>query len=258
MSKYLDFVDHSGKVVVITGASGQIGTELCQQYLAHGALVIGLDIASDANVESDSDNFHFQQLDIRNLGAVADCFKDLAAKFGSLDILINNAGTATFDHFLNRSEGDIDLVMDVNLKGVFNCIRAFVTSSIEVPRDRSIVNLGSIYGIVSPDFRVYESGDRRSPEIYGATKAGVIQMSRYFAVALAEQKIRVNSVSPGGVFNPESPQGANFIESYNYRTPLGRMASSMEVVNAILFLSSSSASYITGHNLVVDGGYSAL
>jgi NAD(P)-dependent dehydrogenase (short-subunit alcohol dehydrogenase family) len=255
---HTDFVDHKGKIVVITGASGQIGRELCRQYLLHNALVIGLDINKEFIADFKTDKFYFENLDITDLSGVEKCLQKLKVKFGSIDILINNAGLSTFKHYLDRSEYDIDLIMDVNLKGTFNCIRAFVLSSSESITDRSIVNIGSIYGIVSPDFRIYESGDRRSPEIYGATKAGVIQLSKYFAVALSSEKIRVNSVSPGGVFNPEEPQGVNFIKNYSDRTPLGRMAEVSEIVNAVLFLTSSSASYITGHNLVVDGGYSAL
>ena len=94
--------------------------------------------------------------------------------------------------------------------------------------------------------------------MYGATKAGVIQMARYFAVALSKERIRVNSVSPGGVFNPDNPQSSSFIQEYISRVPLCRMGDSSEIANAIIFLTSESASYITGHNLVVDGGYSAL
>ena len=105
---------------------------------------------------------------------------------------------------------------------------------------------------------MYEVGDRRSSELYGATKAGVIQMTKYFAVELAKSGIRVNAVSPGGIFNPSNPQAKQFIENYSLRTPLGRMASTTEITSAIIFLTSKAASYITGHNLVIDGGYSSL
>jgi NAD(P)-dependent dehydrogenase (short-subunit alcohol dehydrogenase family) len=251
-------LSHKGKLVIITGCNGQIGRELCRQYAAVGAKVIGIDISEKQSTDLNLMDFTYFISDIRKSMTIEKCFEEIKLRFGSIDILINNAGVATFDHYINRSEDQLDLMMDVNLKGTFNCIRAFVLSSSESIKDRSIVNIGSIYGIVSPDFRIYESGDRRSPEIYGATKAGVIQLSKYFAVALSSEKIRVNSVSPGGVFNPEEPQGANFIKNYSERTPLGRMAEVSEIVNAVLFLTSSSASYITGHNLVVDGGYSAL
>ena len=149
-------------------------------------------------------------------------------------------------------------MMDVNLKGTFHCIRAFVSQMGPESRDRSVVNIGSIYGIVSPDFRIYSEGDRRSPEMYGATKAGVIQMTKYLAVDLAKSGVRVNSISHGGVFNPRSPQHPDFVRAYSERSPMGRMASESEVASASIILTSDLASYITGHNLLVDGGYSSL
>jgi NAD(P)-dependent dehydrogenase (short-subunit alcohol dehydrogenase family) len=251
-------LDHTDKVVVITGASGQLGSLLASQYIELGATVIGLDSITSNKSGSQSISFNFIKLDIRNAKSVDEIFNTLISKYGRVDILINNAGTATFEHFLDRTEEDIDLMMDVNLKGTFNCIKSFVKSGTSINAGRSIVNIGSIYGLVSPDFRVYAEGDRRSSELYGATKAGVIQMTKYFAVELAEAGIRVNAVSPGGIFNPVNPQTKQFIENYSFRTPLGRMASTSEITHAIVFLTSNSASYITGHNLVVDGGYSAL
>ena len=251
-------MDHKGKVVVITGISGQLGKLLALEYIDLGAKVIGLDFMTPNTSESESIPFNFIKLDIRNAKSVDETFKTLISRFSGVDILINNAGAATFEHFLDRTEENIDLMMDVNLKGTFNCIKSFVKSGSSKNSGRSIVNIGSIYGSVSPDFRVYEEGDRRSSEMYGATKAGVIQMTKYFAVELAKAGIRVNAVSPGGIFNPANPQAKQFIENYSYRTPLGRMASTSEITHAVVFLTSDLASYITGHNLVVDGGYSAL
>ena len=251
-------MDHKGKVVVITGVSGQLGSLLASEYIDLGAKVIGLDFITPNTSDSESLPFDFIKLDIRNVKSVDDTFKTIITKFGGADILINNAGAATFEHFLDRTEENIDLMMDVNLKGTFNCIKSFVKSGSSKNLGKSIVNIGSIYGLVSPDFRVYQEGDRRSSEMYGATKAGVIQMTKYFAVELANVGIRVNAVSPGGIFNPANPQGKQFIEKYIHRTPMGRMASTSEIAQAIVFLTSTSASYITGHNLVVDGGYSAL
>ena len=251
-------LDHKDKVVVITGVSGQLGNLLASQYMDLGAKVIGLDFTPPNTSDPESLPIDFIKLDIRNVRSVDETFKALISKFGGVDILINNAGTATFEHFLDRTEENVDLMMDVNLKGTFNCIKSFVKSGASNNSERSIVNVGSIYGLVSPDFRVYEEGDRRSSEMYGATKAGVIQMTKYFAVELAKAGIRVNAVSPGGIFNPANPQGDQFIKKYSHRTPMGRMASTSEITSAIIFLTSKAASYITGHNLVVDGGYTSL
>jgi len=207
-------ISHKDKTVVITGCNGQIGRELCEQYASVGANVVGMDISEKQSSDLTLANFTYFTLDIRDSESVNNCFEKVKLKYENIDILINNAGVATFDHYLNRSEDDLDFMMDVNLKGTFNCVRAFISQMGPESRDRSIVNIGSIYGIVSPDFRIYSEGDRRSPEMYGATKAGVIQMTKYFAVELAKSGVRVNSISPGGVFNPKSPQNPDFVLAY--------------------------------------------
>lgn len=251
-------ISHKDKTVVITGCNGQIGRELCEQYASLGANIVGMDISEKQSSDLTLANFTYFNLDIRDSESVDNCFEKVKLKFENIDILINNAGVATFDHYLNRSEDDLDFMMDVNLKGTFHCIRAFISQMGSKCRDRSVVNIGSIYGIVSPDFRIYSEGDRRSSEMYGATKAGVIQLTKYFAVDLAKSGVRVNSISPGGVLNPRSPQHPDFVRAYSERSPMGRMASESEIASASIFLTSDLASYITGHNLLVDGGYSSL
>ncbi len=251
-------LSHKGKSVVVTGCNGQIGRELCKQYVNFGAKVIGIDISEKQSSDLTMKDFTYFISDICQSTKIEKSFEEIKSRFGSIDILINNAGVATFDHYTNRSEDQLDLMMDVNLKGTFNCIRAFINHSASKSHDRSIVNIGSIYGVISPDFRIYSKGDRRSSEMYGATKAGIIQMTKYFAVDLAKNGIRVNSISPGGVFNPESPQNPEFVLKYTERTPMGRMALDSEIASASILLTSNLASYITGHNLVVDGGYSTL
>ena len=251
-------LSHKDKSVVITGCNGQIGRELCRQYADVGAKVIGIDVYEKQSPDLILRDFTYFMSDIRQSNTIEKCFEEIKLRFGSIEILVNNAGVATFDHYTNRSEDQLDFVIDVNLKGTFNCTRAFIINSALESHNRSIVNIGSLYGVVSPDFRIYSEGDRRSSEMYGATKAGVIQMTKYFAVDLAKTGIRVNSISPGGVFNPESPQNPEFVRKYTERTPMGRMALESEIASASIFLTSDLASYITGHNLVVDGGYSSL
>ena len=116
----------------------------------------------------------------------------------------------------------------------------------------AIINIGSIYGVVSSDPEIYTDCPRNNSEVYSASKAGIIQMTKYFAVHLAESNIRVNCVSPGGIFND---QGDDFVKNYSQRTPAKRMAIPQEIVQAIVYLSdNSTASYISGQNLLVDGG----
>jgi NAD(P)-dependent dehydrogenase (short-subunit alcohol dehydrogenase family) len=255
MNKYLDNIfSHENKTVLITGATGQLGSIFCEAYISAGAKVIGWDINKPNRA---IEGVHYFDVDIANKSEVDLAMQKSFNIHGTIDVLINNAGVSTFEPFENRPEPKIDWVMDVNIKGTFLCIQSFVNFfDHNKMTAANIVNIGSFYGVISPDFRIYSDGDRKNSEIYGATKAGVIQMSKYFAVHLADRNIRVNAISPGGIFNPDQPQGKDFVDKYSFRCPMKRMASADEMVGAILYLSSNAASYTTGQNIVIDGGMS--
>ena len=247
----------SDRTVLITGATGQIGYELCSTFVKLGCNVIGADINLGIGQRVNSPRVEYVELDIRNREKVRETIEHVIHRHNALDILINNAGVSTFEPSEERPEEKFDWVMDVNLKGTFFCIQSYV-NSIRGQQDKGcIINTSSHYGVVSPDFRIYTDLRRRNSEVYGATKAGIIQMTRYFAVELAEQNIRVNSVSPGGVFNPENPQGRQFRSHYAFRCPMGRMANAEEISGAIVYLASDAASYTTGQNIIIDGGFTA-
>lgn len=242
------------KLVVVTGSSGQLGRVICRAYQQTEAKVVGLDINPGTDLIEGVD---YYQLDIINKEQIRKVFTAIIEKYGSFDILINNAGVSTFEPFEERPGESFDWVMDVNLKGTFLCIQAYVNLADKYElKNGCIVNIGSIFGTVAPDFRNYTDCDRKNSEVYGATKAGIIQMTKYFAVHLAERNIRVNCVSPGGIFNPESPQGKDFIKNYSYRCPMGRMADAEDIVGGLLYLSSEASAYTTGQNIVIDGGMS--
>ena len=158
---------------------------------------------------------------------------------------------------MERTEESFDWVTGVNLKGTFLCIQEYTKYCESTGKPGTIVNIASHYGQVSPDPRIYTDCARRNSEVYGATKAGIIQMTRYFAVHLAEHKIRVNCIAPGGVRNPITPQGDDFQKNYGYRCPMDRMGEIEEMVGPILFLLSPAASYVNGQTLAVDGGTTA-
>lgn len=242
------------KVVLITGACGQLGQTLCQGFLNAGCSVIGTDL----KIENGIKDVNYYPLDVTDKQAHLSLYETIIEQFGRIDVLINNAGVSTFANFEERTEEDFDWVMDVNLKGVFLGIQAFVNLFDKYQlQQASIINIASSYGSVSPDFRIYTDLARKNSEVYGATKAGVIQMSKYFAVHLAERNIRSNCISPGGLLNPDAPQGQDFQKNYNFRTPMQRMGNSDEMLGALLYLASDAASYTTGQNITIDGGFTA-
>lgn len=261
-------ISFGGQVCVVTGGSGQLGQSIIALLLARTSMiVVVIDVSPpqfrDESVQSAlaRGRLIFKCCDISSRGDVRSLMVELEKELGSVSYLINNAGVSVFEPFLSRPEESIDWVMNVNLKGVVNCTSEYALSVERVrKRDpmqpRRIVNVASVYGVLSPDPRIYSDCDRRNSEIYGATKAGVIQLTKYYAVHLAEQDITVNCVAPGGIFNPDDPQGKDFQKNYSQRCPLGRMATVDEITWPIIFLLSDQASYVNGQNFVVDGGMS--
>lgn len=256
-----DLFSLNGESVLITGAAGQLGSAIVGALLKSGAKVVAVD-KSQAELEAKalamnwaSESLLLVAADVSKKDQITSAFDAGVKRFGGINHLINNAGISVFEPFLERTEESFDAVMNVNMKGTFFCIQKYLKLKQASPKTRSvIVNIGSHYGLVSPDPRIYTDCDRKNSEVYGATKAGIIQMTKYFAVHAAEYGVRVNAVSPGGIRNPENPQGADFQKNYAFRCPMGRMAETWEMVGPVIFLLSPSANYITGHNIVVDGG----
>tara|TARA_B100001123_G_C15272347_1_gene1010797 strand:+ start:793 stop:1524 length:732 start_codon:yes stop_codon:yes gene_type:complete len=233
--------------VILTGANGQIGRAIAEK-LNNYYEVINIDI----NYKQDDIDSNHINLDISSLEKVTALFNAV-----NPSVLINNAGISVFTDFTERTTKELDSVYDVNLKGTINMINEFARINKENEKPKSIVNIASLYGIVSADPRIYTDLARNSPEIYAATKAGVIQLTKYYCVHLRNYNIRVNAISPGGIFNPYEPQGEDFIKNYSARCPMGRMGDAGEIANGVSFLASDESSYINGHNLVIDGGFSA-
>ncbi|MCK5405080.1 MAG: SDR family oxidoreductase [Desulfobulbaceae bacterium] len=251
------------KTALITGAAGQLGSGIIDGLLACGANIVATDMSvDDLDATAERCGWPHERVvpkacDIRERKQVAAAINIGLEHFGPIDFLINNAGVSVFEPYLERPENSIDFVMDVNLKGTILCSQEFVKHRIKHGADGAIVNIASHYGLISPDPRIYTDCDRKNSEIYGASKAGIIQLTKYYAAHAIEHGIRTNAVSPGGVRNPNNPQGPDFQKNYGFRCPMGRMAETHEVVGAVLYLLSPAASYVNGHNIVVDGGMSA-
>ena len=247
--------NYKKKIVLITGSNGQVGKSLVRLFLDLGSIVYGLDISSNTIKEK---NFFYKKIDISNKKKIEAYFKDIVKKNKKVDIIINNAGYSVYSKFNKRTEKELNKTINVNLKGPINIINSyFKIHKSNKLKSCNIVNIGSIYGSLSPDFRVYGKNDNFNSEIYGATKAGVIQLTKYYSVILSKHNININCLSPGGIFNDDKPQEKKFIKKYSSRVPKNRMAKTEDIYTGILFLTSDKSNYVSGQNLLIDGGLSS-
>jgi NAD(P)-dependent dehydrogenase (short-subunit alcohol dehydrogenase family) len=261
----------SQDTVLITGVSGQLGAEYAKAFLDRGAKVVGLDVGpsgrSDALAAEHADNFQFIPADVTNKASLQSALKRIEATFGTPTVLVNNAAIDSPPSappeengpFEDYPEASWDKVMDVNLKGVYLCCQVFGAAMAKAHKG-SIINVASIYGVVSPDQNLYEYRRKRGevfykPVAYSASKSGILNLTRYLAVYWAKQNVRVNSLTIAGVFNNQEQA---FLDVYCGRIPVGCMAKADEYNGSVLFLASQASRYMTGHNLVVDGGWTAI
>jgi len=221
-----------------------LGQAFARKLLELDYHVIGFDIGAQVN-----DDIIFCQVDITKPREIEASLKKLNS---GIDVLINNAGVSVFSPFEERTGEELDFVIDVNLKGTIFMIQAVFNRFFKPQKKGCIVNIGSIYGIVAGDMGIYKEGDRRTPEIYGATKAAVINITKYFATYMAPYNVRVNCISPGGIFNNQDKE---FVKKYSLKVPMARMGKEKELLSTLEYLVSDESSYITGQNLIVDGGF---
>tara|TARA_B110000881_G_C18579455_1_gene520774 strand:+ start:290 stop:1066 length:777 start_codon:yes stop_codon:yes gene_type:complete len=243
------------KIILITGSSGQLGISFCKLFLDMGAIVYGFDKSSNKLKHK---NFFFKKVDVSKKKIVQNNIHLLIKINKRIDVIINNAGFSVFTKFDKRTNNELDKTINVNIKGTLNVINAYT----EVHKTKklkkcNIINIGSIYGIMSPDFRIYNKNGNYNSEIYGATKAAVIQLTKYYSVILSSLNINVNCLSPGGIYNEQNPQKPSFIKNYSSRVPKARMANSEDLHTGIIFLASSKSDYVSGQNILIDGGLSS-
>jgi len=256
-------------IAVVTGACGRLGPVWIQALLEAGAKVMGLDLPdvplsqSCLSLQRDyGDRLLFARADMTDQRQLQQARLQCEKQFGSATVLVNNAGIdqppdAVTSYTLTEwPVRQINDVLAVNVGGVLATTQVFAESMLQQQKG-SIINIGSLYARVSPDPRLYDhiacEPPFLKPPAYGASKAALINLTRYLAVHWAGQGIRVNSLSPGGVL---ANQDVQFQSKYAERVPMGRMAQADDLVGPLVFLACSASSYLTGQDICVDGGFS--
>ncbi len=250
----------AGKTVLITGACGHIGRELCSMYASLGCNLIAIDIKKERsefflNFKHITCDYFY--CDLGNAESRNDLI-NMLLKYSSIDVLINNAayiGSSNLSgwsaKFQNQSLETWDLAMNVNLTSAFHLSQA-ISHLLSNNINGKIINVASIYGFLGPNWSLYEATDMANPAAYATSKGGLIQLKRWLSTTLAPN-INVNAISPGGIYRNQPEE---FVARYIEKTPLGRMASVEDLLGTFLFLSSDMSNYITGQNIIVDGGWS--
>jgi NAD(P)-dependent dehydrogenase (short-subunit alcohol dehydrogenase family) len=263
MKSNQELFDMKGRVVIITGGAGVLGTHFAETLSEAGAHVAIGDLDQekcDAVAQKLKDTYKAKPLglalDLTKEESIAAFVKKVADTHGKIDVLINNAATKSKNFFAPFDEyplEDWNQVMAVNSTGMFLMAKHVVPHMLKQGKG-SIINIASIQAVVGPTKEIYEGMKVNNPAVYSVSKGGVIQLTKYLAVIYGDKGIRCNTISPGGV--SEHQLGGNeFYDRYSKRTPMHRMATKEDLKGPILFLASDASSYVTGHNLLVDGGW---
>lgn len=269
---YKKLFDLKGKTALVTGGSGILGTHFCSGLADAGANVAVVDINNQSANELASKLENIYSVRAKGFGcdvsdplSVSSMVKAVVEYFGEINILHNNAAGKSDDlnaFFAPFEDYDLDQwrkIMSVNIDGMFLIAQAVGKQMIKQGKGGSIIQTSSIYGVMAPDHRIYKGSfylgrQINTPAVYSASKAAVVGLTKHLATYWADSGIRVNTLSPGGT---ESGQNEEFSRLYSARVPLGRMARAHEMVGALIYLSSEASGYVTGQNIIVDGGLQA-
>lgn len=240
------------KVIIVTGGCGLLGRAIISRLSADGAICINIDIKHET-----SENLDTYKCDITNPSEVDICISEILEKYEKIDGLVNNAYPRTIDWGYNFE--DIELFswqrnVDMQLNSTFYLIQQ-VSKNMVKNKSGSIINMASVYGIVGPDFSVYSGTLMTMPAAYSAIKGAIINFTRYLSSYLGPYNIRVNSISPGGIFDN---QPTIFVSNYENKVPMRRMGKPEDISPLVGFLLSHESSYITGQNIVIDGGWTSI
>lgn len=251
------------RVAVVTGGSGLLGKEFCSGLADFGANVIiadineeeSLKVVKNINNDAGGKNADYLYLDINSEESIKEFTREVLEKYGTIDVLVNNAYPRNSRYGTIFEDVEFDSFQEniISHMGGYFLVSQKISKLMMKQKSGVIINMASIYGVLGPNFSIYERTDMTMPVEYSMIKAGIINFTRYLSTYLASHNIRVNSISPGGIFD-DQPQ--EFVEKYCSKVPLGRMASPSDIVGSLIFLASDASKYITGQNIVVDGGLS--
>jgi NAD(P)-dependent dehydrogenase (short-subunit alcohol dehydrogenase family) len=240
------------RIVIITGGSGLLGQEMIADIRRKG----GIAINADLNVETNLDKMEIK-IDITDDDSIQNGIDHILSRFKRIDGLVNNAYPRTSDwgqKFEDVQSDSWRKNIDMQLNSTFVFCQKVLKVMVS-QKQGAIVNIASIYGVVGNDFTIYEEYGGTSPAAYSAIKGGVINFSRYLASYYGQNGIRVNCVSPGGIFDNQHP---SFINRYESKVPMKRLGRPDDIAPSVTFLLSDEAKYITGQNLIVDGGWTCI
>lgn len=253
------------KVIVITGGAGYLGSAMVEGMLDMGATVMVAEVVQKNPEEiigkdKDCERLHCIQCDVSSTESIREMFRNTRQMLGKIDVLINcatyGAGYGINGTVEKMSDEDWNKGLDGAAGVAFRCIRE-VIPYFEENKGGSIVNIASMYGVVSPDPKIYGDSGQNNPVNYGAGKAAVLQLTRYCAAHLAKKNIRVNSVTPGPFPNLQKNVPQEFLTNLGGKTMLGRVGRPEEIVGAVILLASDASTFMTGSNITVDGGWTA-
>ncbi|MDD3375047.1 MAG: SDR family oxidoreductase [Candidatus Omnitrophica bacterium] len=250
MSEILENFNFKNKTIVILGGEGLIGRALVEGFVETQAKVVVLDLENAV----DKDRVFFKKVDVAQLEILEDFFSNLKKEFGYVDAFINASYPRTTSWGKGVEETSLESLkenVDIHLNSYSWLTR--IMAMLMKDKGGSIINFSSIYGMLGNDFSVYQGTAMTSPMEYSVIKGGITNLTRYMASYFGPYGVRVNTVSPGGVLNH---QDETFVQKYIQKTPLGRMAKPEDMVGIVQLLASDLSSYITGQNIVVDGGWS--
>ena len=254
--KWLDsYCSLQGKVALVTGAARGIGREIARGYAEAGARLVLVDVdlegarAVATELQQAGCEALALEVDVSHSAAVDRMVDQAVSRLGQLDVAVNNAGICLLQEVCDTTDEQWRRVLSVNLDGVFYCARAEARQMLKQGGGGSIINMASISGLIA--------NHPQTQSAYNTSKAAVIHFSRSMAAELAPQKVRVNSVSPGYVDTDETGEWSFLHSTIQRDTPMARLAHPRELRGVFLFLASDSASYVTGSNIVVDGGFTA-